>query len=53
MAEPILHMLRGEGGNVLVGVTSILASGARARVKFFIFYFFHHGHAPYVSKKKK
>ena len=45
--------IRGEGGDVLVGVTSIFASGARARVKFFIFYFFHHGHPPYLSKNKK
>ena len=48
-----LVRVRGEVGDVLVGVTSIFASGARARVKFFIFYFFHHGHPPYLSKNKK
>ena len=45
--------LRGAAGDVWVGVTSIFASGARARVKSFIFYFFHHGHAPYHSRKRK
>ena len=38
--------IRGEVGDVLVGVTSIFASGARARVKSFIFDCFHHGRAP-------
>ena len=36
----------------MVGVPSIFGSGARARVKCFISYFFHHGHAPYHSTKK-
>ena len=31
--------VRGAGGDVLVGVTSIFASGARARVKSFMIYF--------------
>ncbi len=33
-------------------MTSISDPGARARVKFFIFYFFRHGHAPYHQNKK-
>ena len=45
--------IRGAGGDELVGVPSIFGSGARARVKSFIFYFFHHGHAPHHSKKNK
>ena len=49
----VWDILRGEVGNVLVGVTSIFASGARARVKSFILYFFtmvmHHT----IQKTKK
>ena len=45
--------VRGAGGDEWVGVPSIFGSGARARVIFFIFYFCHHGHAPYHSTKKR
>ena len=37
----------------MVGVGSVLGLGARARVKFFIFYFPCIGYAPYQSKKRK
>ena len=40
-------------GDVLVGVGSVLGLGARARVKFFIFYFSRIGYAPYHLKKRK
>ena len=38
---------------MVVGVGSVLGLGARARVKFFIFYFSCIGYAPYHSKKRK
>ena len=45
--------LREAIGDVVVGVGSVLGLGARARVKFFIFYFSCIGYAPYHSKKRK
>ena len=45
--------IRGAVGDVRVGVGSVLGLGARARVKFFIFYFSCIGYAPYHSKKKQ
>jgi len=46
-------LLRGVGGDVWVGVGSILELGARARVEFFIFCSSRIGYAPYHSKKRK
>ena len=47
------NAIRGAIGDVVVGVGSVLGLGARARVKFFIFYFSCIGYAPYHSKKRK
>ena len=54
LEEPSCHRtLRGVGGDVWVGVGSVLELAARARVKFFLFYFSRIGYAPYHSKKRK
>ena len=46
-------IIRGATGDVWVGVGSVLELAARARVKFFIFYFSRIGYAPYHTKKRK
>ena len=53
MSERVIQGVRGATGDVWVGVGSVLELGARARGKFFIFYFSRIGYAPYHSKKRK